>query len=99
MERRNQVDAVPAAEQKRLLRANRAHRPWGQRFDERLREPQVRDRPNDSAILDQPDTVAGQARYDLRLRVEDPGVPEVGDHEAATATRCELIRACGASRQ
>ena len=35
------------------------------------------------AVLDEPHAVPGQPGHDLGLRVEDPGVPEVGDEDAA----------------
>src|SRR5665647_1584031 len=91
MERWHEVDAVPATEQEGALGPDGADRPRSERLDERLGEPQVRDRPYDPAPFDEPDAVAGQPRHDLGLRVEDPGVPEVGDEDAAVDAADELI--------
>src|SRR5665811_1574296 len=91
MERWHEVDAVPATEQEGALGPDGADRPRSERLDERLGEPQVRDRPYDPAPLDEPDAVAGQPRHNLGLRVEDPGVPEVGDEDAAVDAGDELI--------
>src|SRR4051812_21006860 len=91
VEARDEVDRVPTAEQQRPFRGDAADRAGPQRIQERLREPQVRDRSHDAAVLNQPDAVPGEPGHDLRLRVEDPRVPEVGHEDAALDAGDELV--------
>src|SRR5450759_1482311 len=91
MERWHEVDAVPATEQERALGPDGADRPRSERLDERLGEPQVRDRPYDPAPLDEPDAVAGQPRHDLGLRVDVSCGPDVGDVDVAVYAGDYLI--------
>src|SRR6201999_2948173 len=54
-----------------------------QHADRALVEPEVVDRPGDLAVLDQVDTVAGQAGEQQGLRVDLPDVPQAGQQQAA----------------
>ena len=85
-----QIESQPPSTSARSRRSPRTA-PGPERLEVRLREPHVRHRPDDPAVLDQPHAVAGQPGHDLGPRVEDPGVPEVGDEDAALDAGDQLV--------
>src|SRR5262245_8730796 len=83
VERRYQEVAGEAARQQLRIAPDGPDGARGERLRERLREPEVPDRRPDPAVLDQPHAVPGEPGHDLGPRIENPGVPEVDDVDAA----------------
>ncbi len=65
--------------------------PGRERADDRLRVAEVLHRLRDLAALDEEEPVAGEPGDDLRLRVEDAVVPEVGDEQPPLDAGDELL--------
>ena len=79
--------------------ADAEHVARGERADDRLRVAQVLHRLRDLAALDEEQAVAREAGDDLRLRVEDAVVPEVGDEQPPLDAGDQLLERLVAARE